>query len=99
MAGDPSLAVTESIVLELEKAGANLIELGVPFSDPIADGPVIQKAAERGLTIRHFPPVYFSVSENPSCQNPNSADPDDLLQHHNGYGRGGVLLPSCPCWS
>ena len=49
MAGDPSLAVTESIVLELEKAGADLIELGVPFSDPIADGPVIQKAADRAL--------------------------------------------------
>ena len=40
---------TESLVLTLEKAGADLIELGVPFSDPIADGPVIQKAAERAL--------------------------------------------------
>ena len=49
MAGDPSLSETESLVLALEKAGADLIELGVPFSDPIADGPVIQKAAERGL--------------------------------------------------
>lgn len=49
MAGDPSLADTESFVLALEQAGADLIELGVPFSDPIADGPVIQKAAERAL--------------------------------------------------
>ena len=49
MAGDPSLDVTESLVLTLEKAGADLIELGVPFSDPIADGPVIQQAAERAL--------------------------------------------------
>jgi tryptophan synthase alpha chain len=49
MAGDPSLTETESLVLALEKAGADLIELGVPFSDPIADGPVIQKAAERAL--------------------------------------------------
>ena len=49
MAGDPSLADTESLVLTLEQAGADLIELGVPFSDPIADGPVIQKAAERAL--------------------------------------------------
>ena len=49
MAGDPSLADTESLVLQLEKAGADIIELGVPFSDPIADGPVIQKAAERAL--------------------------------------------------
>ncbi|WP_447971515.1 tryptophan synthase subunit alpha [Nitrospira sp. M1] len=49
MAGDPSLPITASLVLELENAGADLIELGVPFSDPIADGPVIQKAAERAL--------------------------------------------------
>ena len=49
MAGDPSLTETEALVLALEQAGADLIELGVPFSDPIADGPVIQKAAERAL--------------------------------------------------
>ena len=49
MAGDPSLSDTESLVLALEQAGADLIELGVPFSDPIADGPVIQQAAERAL--------------------------------------------------
>ena len=49
MAGDPSLVETEQLVLELEKAGADIIELGVPFSDPIADGPVIQQAAERAL--------------------------------------------------
>jgi tryptophan synthase alpha chain len=49
MAGDPSLHETESLVLQLERAGADIIELGVPFSDPIADGPIIQKAAERAL--------------------------------------------------
>jgi tryptophan synthase alpha chain len=49
MAGDPSLAETEQLVLALERAGADIIELGVPFSDPIADGPVIQQAAERAL--------------------------------------------------
>src|SRR5689334_19075267 len=49
MAGDPSLAETEQLVLALEKSGADIIELGVPFSDPIADGPVIQQAAERAL--------------------------------------------------
>ena len=49
MGGDPSLAETEALVVALEKAGADLIEIGVPFSDPIADGPVIQKAAERAL--------------------------------------------------
>lgn len=49
MAGDPSLAETEQLVLALEQAGADIVELGVPFSDPIADGPVIQQAAERAL--------------------------------------------------
>jgi len=49
MAGDPSLQDTEALVLELERAGVDVVELGVPFSDPIADGPVIQKAAERAL--------------------------------------------------
>jgi tryptophan synthase alpha chain len=48
-AGDPSLEVTLDLVLALEKAGADLIELGVPFSDPIADGPVIQRATDRAL--------------------------------------------------
>ena len=49
MAGDPGLAETEQLVVALEQAGADIIELGVPFSDPIADGPVIQQAAERAL--------------------------------------------------
>jgi tryptophan synthase alpha chain len=48
-AGDPSLAATEQFVLALANAGADIIELGVPFSDPVADGPVIQRASERAL--------------------------------------------------
>src|SRR5437016_7949159 len=48
-AGDPNLETTLELVLALEKSGADLIELGVPFSDPIADGPVIQRATERAL--------------------------------------------------
>ena len=48
-AGDPSLDMTARIVLELEKAGADVIELGVPFSDPVADGVVNQEAAQRAL--------------------------------------------------
>jgi tryptophan synthase alpha chain len=47
--GDPTPAHTASLVLALERGGADLIELGVPFSDPIADGPVIQRASERAL--------------------------------------------------
>ena len=48
-AGDPSPDRTVELVLALEKGGADIIELGVPFSDPIADGPVIQRAGERAL--------------------------------------------------
>lgn len=48
-AGDPDLATTEGLLLALAGAGADVIELGVPFSDPMADGPVIQRASERAL--------------------------------------------------
>jgi tryptophan synthase alpha chain len=48
-AGDPSPERTAEIVAALERGGVDLIELGVPFSDPIADGPVIQRAAARAL--------------------------------------------------
>ncbi|NCC44344.1 MAG: tryptophan synthase subunit alpha, partial [Clostridia bacterium] len=48
--GDPSLEVTEQLVYALEEAGADLIELGIPFSDPTAEGPVIQAANVRALS-------------------------------------------------
>jgi tryptophan synthase alpha chain len=47
--GDPELAISERLLIQLAKAGANIIELGVPFSDPVADGEVIQRASERAL--------------------------------------------------
>ena len=50
-AGDPSLEVTRAIAIEAIDAGAAVIELGVPFSDPLADGPVIQRAMERALAL------------------------------------------------
>ena len=49
VAGDPSLGATEKFVTALAQAGADIIELGVPFSDPLADGPVNQRASERAL--------------------------------------------------
>jgi tryptophan synthase alpha chain len=48
-AGDPDLATTERLMIELAAAGADIIELGIPFSDPVADGEVIQRASERAL--------------------------------------------------
>jgi tryptophan synthase alpha chain len=49
MAGDPSLAETRRLVVEAERRGADVVELGVPFSDPLADGPVVQRAGVRAL--------------------------------------------------
>ncbi|HET9219024.1 MAG TPA: tryptophan synthase subunit alpha [Terriglobia bacterium] len=51
-AGDPDLKTTAELILALDRAGADVIEVGVPFSDPIADGPVIQRATERALASR-----------------------------------------------
>src|ERR1039457_6148492 len=48
-AGDPSLDATREIAIAAIDAGADVIELGVPFSDPLADGPVIQRASERAV--------------------------------------------------
>jgi tryptophan synthase alpha chain len=50
-AGDPTLAATHKFVLALAEAGADVIELGIPFSDPLADGPTIQRASERALKV------------------------------------------------
>lgn len=48
-AGDPSLALTRKLVVEAARRGADVIELGIPFSDPLADGPVVQRATQRAL--------------------------------------------------
>ena len=49
VAGDPNARTTESLVLALTDAGADIVELGLPFSDPLADGPTIQRASARAL--------------------------------------------------
>jgi tryptophan synthase alpha chain len=51
-AGDPDLPRTEGILRALDRAGADVVEVGIPFSDPLADGPVIQRATERALEAR-----------------------------------------------
>jgi len=66
-AGDPDMRRTPSLVAALERGGAELIELGVPFSDPVADGPVIQRASERalksGATLRSILDVATCIRE------------------------------------
>jgi len=80
-AGDPNLDITERLVVEMGEAGADLIELGIPFSDPVAEGIVIQKADERAFssgvtvdkifdTVRHIRtrsavPLAFMTYANP----------------------------------
>jgi tryptophan synthase alpha chain len=49
VAGDPDLGVTEAVVLSMVEAGADVVEIGFPFSDPLAEGPTIQRASERAL--------------------------------------------------
>jgi tryptophan synthase alpha chain len=60
--GDPDVATTVRIVEELARAGADAIELGIPFSDPIADGPVIQAAAQRALQRGTRTPDVFAIA-------------------------------------
>ncbi len=61
-AGDPNIAVTERLVLAMAEAGADLIELGVPFSDPVAEGPVIQQADERALAAGTTTDTIFEMT-------------------------------------
>lgn len=60
-AGDPDLETTRKLIIELARAGSTLIELGIPFTDPMADGPVIQRASERALLQRVGVAEVFEV--------------------------------------
>jgi len=59
--GDPDLETTKKLLIEFERIGVDLIELGLPFSDPLADGPVIQRASERALKNRINPNNAFNL--------------------------------------
>ena len=61
MAGDPDLETTSRILLELQERGADIIELGIPYSDPLADGPIIQLAASRALSSGTSPDKVFKM--------------------------------------
>ncbi len=81
MAGDPSLEDTESYVLQLADAGADIIELGVPFSDPIADGPIIQAAAGRALRSGTTLKKNFGNGVGAPSAHANPPGADGLLQY------------------
>ena len=61
MAGDPDLETTVQLVPELERAGSHIVELGIPFSDPVADGPTIQRAGARALQHRYHMADYLQA--------------------------------------
>jgi len=73
VAGDPNLRATKDLILELAKQGASVIELGVPFSDPVADGVTIQASAERALrnlfSVKAILKIVEEIREN-GCETP-----------------------------
>ena len=79
VAGDPDLETTEALVLKMAESGADLIELGLPFSDPIADGPTIQaaykRALQKGVNLRDI----FRLTERLKGTS-HSLSPYDLFQ-------------------
>ncbi|GHU85088.1 tryptophan synthase alpha chain [Deferribacterales bacterium] len=66
--GDPSIEKTEEFILEMARAGADLVEIGIPFSDPIAEGPVIQRANVRALNALTTLEKIFSLVEGLRCK-------------------------------
>ena len=63
MAGDPDLETTIRLVPELERSGSHIVELGIPFSDPVADGPTIQRAGARALRHGYSMADYLKAIE------------------------------------
>jgi tryptophan synthase alpha chain len=107
-AGDPSLPVTEKLIYDLEKAGADVIELGIPFSDPLADGPVIQASHQRALKKntalagvfrliararqKTTIPICFMLAYNLI----NKYGEEKFYQDCEKYGVDGVVIPDLP---
>ena len=107
-AGDPYLEKTVEYILEMEKAGASLIEIGIPFSDPIAEGPVIQAANIRALASNMTTDKVFEIvtevrktSNIPLCLmtylNPVfHYGYDKFFKRCQEAGVDGIIIPDCP---
>jgi len=107
-AGDPSLATTAELIPALAEAGADVIELGVPFSDPMADGPTIQasslSALEKGTTLGKILKMVGEVRQKTSVPivlmgyyNPVFAyGPERFAREAGAAGVDGVLLVDLP---
>lgn len=108
-AGDPSLGRTERIALELERAGVDILELGIPFSDPMADGPTIQAASHRALAggvkiagifrmVRSLRkktdmPIVFMTYYNPVFKHGAAK----FMKECSLAGVDGIIVPDIPC--
>ncbi len=108
MAGDPSMEKTGEILHLFEECGADIVELGVPFSDPLADGPTIQRASERalqnGVTLRKILSFVKDIKQNISIPivlmtyfNPVfKYGIKDFISDAKNYGVSGVIIPDLP---
>ena len=107
MAGDPDLDTTEALVLKIADSGADVIELGVPYSDPLADGPTIQaasqRALQRGVNLKEVfrvtqrlkervPPLVIMTYFNPVFRYGLEAFAEDCQRN----GVAGVIIPDLP---
>jgi tryptophan synthase alpha chain len=107
VAGDPDLKTTEALVLKMAECGADIIELGVPFSDPLADGPTIQTASRRalknGVNLKNIflmadelkgisTPLVLMTYFNPVFQYGLKSFAEDCHRH----GIDGVIIPDLP---
>lgn len=108
-AGDPDLSTTPKLVLALEKAGVDIVELGIPFSDPLADGPTIQAASQRALRKRVTMRKVFAMVK---AVRRKTAIPLVFMTYFNpvlkfglpqffracrACGVDGVIVPDLPC--
>lgn len=106
--GDPDLATTEKLILGLEKAGVDLIEIGIPFSDPVAEGPVIQeadlRALKNGCTTDKLLEMVNSVKQKINIPllfmtyaNPvYSYGKEKFFSNCEKAGIGGIIIPDVP---
>ena len=107
VAGDPDLKTTEALVLKMAECGADIVELGVPFSDPLADGPTIQTASQRalknGVNLKEIfrmaerlkgisTPLVLMTYFNPVFQYGLKSFAEDCHRH----GIDGVIIPDLP---
>lgn len=107
-AGFPQLNDTKEIIVELEKSGADLIEIGIPFSDPVADGPTIQKSSDRalknGISLKLLFEQLKDIRQNVKLplilmgyfNNVLQYGVEEFCRKANEIGIDGIILPDLP---